>query len=228
MPKIIKRTRLKQTNVNKIVTVNSRTYGKHTRAARGSKKPAVLNDVLAAHAEKTNVINKAAKAVYDILKFYSEGFREGQLWQAILGRMRKAKDTSFENLLQTLEGLELNSRYTINRFGELPLFTVEHKKKVLNIKMELVMRPYLHKNDNCYQYTLIALLFDAKGACIQHSSTSTGWISKNEKVKVFDYNFEKPVHTKYCLFCLELKGGVDGVATNTLASKGMVIVDAEL
>ena len=196
------------------------------RAARGSKTPAVLNDVLTAHAEKTSVINKAAKTVYDVLKFYSEGFKEGQLWQAMLGRMRKAKNTSLENLIQALEGLELNSRYTLKRFGSLPSFTVEHKKKVLDVKMKLGMPPHLNKNDNCYQYALIALLFNAKGVCIHHSSASTAWVSKNEKINTFEFSFEKPAGTKYFLLCLELKGGVNGIETGTLASRGMMIVDA--
>ena len=180
--------------------------------------------MLTAHAEKTIVINKAAKAVYDILKFYSAGFKEGQLWQGMLGRMRKAENTSFENLLQALKGLELNSRYALKRFGNLPLFTVENKKKALDIKMKLSMPPHLNKNDNCYQYTLIALLFNAKGICIHHSSASTAWVGKNEKTNAFEFIFEKPAGTKYSLFCLELKGGKDSIATDTIASRGMVIL----
>jgi hypothetical protein len=93
--------------------VKSRTYGKHIRAARGSKTTATVNDVLSAHAEKTNTLNAAAKTVHDLLKLYSDIFREGQLWQNILSRMRKAKHTDFEELLYTLNGLELNSRYAL-------------------------------------------------------------------------------------------------------------------
>lgn len=34
-----------------------------------------------------------------------------------------------------------------------------------------------------------------------------------------------PVRTKYCLFCLKLQGGVNGIGTDTLANKGLMIVD---
>lgn len=210
-------------NTDGLVLVKSRTYGEHYRAARGTKKTAILNVSLSAQAEKTSVINKAAKAVYDALIFYSEGFREGQLWQAMLSRMRKANNISFENLLLSLKRLELNSRYPIKRFGNIPLFTVDNKKKVLNVQMKLFMPPHLN-NGNCYQYTLVVLMLNSKGVCLQHSVATTEWINKNEKLNTFDFSFEKPARAKYFLFCLELKGGVNGVATNTLASRGIVIV----
>jgi hypothetical protein len=105
-----------QQNANKVIQVRSATYGKHTRAARGSKTTATVNDVLAAHAEKTNTLNAAAKTIHDLLRLYSDIFREGQLWQNILSRMRKAKHTHFEELLYKLNGLEINSRYVLTRF----------------------------------------------------------------------------------------------------------------
>jgi hypothetical protein len=224
MPKKIKRKKQIKTAPDRVVYVNSHTYGRHTRAARGSKTQAVVNDVLAAHAEKTSVINAAAKSVYDVLKIYGEGFREGQLWQNILSRMRKAKGTGFNELLSSLRELELNSRYGIKRFGNVPFVTIDNKKKTLDIKMKPVMPPHLHKNDNCYQYSLIVLLFNSKGICVQHSVQQTEWRNKNEKVYAFDFSFEKPARAKYYLLCLELKGGKDGIATDTLASRGIVIV----
>src|SRR6516164_9593677 len=121
-----KNKKVLERSISDVVQVNSYTYGKHTRAARGSKTIATINDVLSAHAEKTNTLNTAAKAVYDVLKLYSKGFREGQLWQAILSRMREAKLVHFEALLHTLERLELNSRYALTRFGEPPKLSIKN------------------------------------------------------------------------------------------------------
>lgn len=150
MAKKIKNNKQLKRNTSDVVHVNSRTYGKHMRAARGSKTSADVNDVFAAHAEKTSAYNAAAKAVHDVLKLYCEGFREGQLWQAILSRMRKAKRMNFGDLLDTLKGTEINNRCTLKRFGNLPTFVVENNKKVLRIGMKPDMRPHLNKNDNCY------------------------------------------------------------------------------
>jgi hypothetical protein len=61
----------------KAVVINSGTYGRHRRAARGSQTRAVVNDAFAAQANKTKRLNAAGKAAYDVLKLYSNNFREG-------------------------------------------------------------------------------------------------------------------------------------------------------
>ncbi len=209
-----------------VVQVNSRTYGRHLRTARGSKTTTTLNNAFAANAEKTAAINTAAKAIYGVLKLYSQGFREGQLWQAMLSRMRTAVKTNFEALLHTLEGLELNRRYALERFINLPEFIVENNKKALIVEMKAGMPPHLNKNDNCYQYELIVLLFNSKGVCIQHALHQTIWMDKKDKINKQVFSFQKPVQTKYYLLCMHLKSGVNGIVTDTFPSRGMAIVQA--
>jgi hypothetical protein len=215
-----------QRNTSEVVQVNSHTYGKHTRAARGSKTIATINDVLTTHAEKTNTLNTAAKAVYDVLKLYSKGFREGQLWQAMLSRMRKGKSTHFEELLHTLERLELNSRYALTRFGEPPVLSIKNNKRELQIEMHQNTPPHLNKNDNCYQYELIAMLFNSEGVCVQHTMHETKWFNKKEAIHKEVYTIQKPEIAKHYLLCLCLQSGINGIASDTLATKGMAIVSA--
>ena len=213
-----------QQNANKVIQVKSSTYGKHTRAPRGSKTTATVNEVLAANAEKTNTLNTAAKTIYDLLKLYSDIFREGQLWQTMLSRMRKVKDTHFEKLLYTLNGLELNSRYALSRFGYLAMLTIKNNKKELQIEMDQDMPPYLNQHDNCYQYELIGMLFNGKGNCIQHARHATKWFNKKEAMHKQVFNFQKPAGAKYYLLCLHLQSGMHGVARDTFPSRGMAIV----
>jgi hypothetical protein len=217
-----------QRSIIEVVQVNSHTYGKHTRAARGSKTIATTNEVLTAHAENTNTLNTAAKSVYDVLKLYSKGFREGQLWQAMLSRMRKARLVHFEELLRTLEGLELNSRYALTRFGELPVLSIKNNKRELQIEMHQNAPPHLNKNDNCYQYELIAMLFNSKGVCVQHTMYKTKWFNKKEAIHKEVYTIQKPAIAKHYLLCLHLQTGINGIATDTLATRGMAIVAAGL
>lgn len=226
MARKIKNNKSLRRNADDVVRVNSYTYGKHTRAARGSKTTATVNDVLAAHAEKTNTLNAAAKAVHDVLKLYSDIFREGQLWQAILSRMRKAKLAHFEELLCTLNGLELNSQYALTRFGQPPMFSIKNNKKELQIEMDQHIPPHLNKNDDCYQYEIIVMLFNSKGVCIQHARHATKWLNKKEVLHKEVFNFQKPTAAKHYLLCLHLQGGTNGVATDTFPSRGMAIVSA--
>ena len=211
---------------NDDVSVNSHTYGKHTRAARGTMIPAIINDVLAAHAAKTEAINAAAKAVYDVLKIYTTGFRGGQLWQHILSRMRNARSMHFEDLLRSLGGMEINSRYALARFGSVPEFAIEMNRKNMQTEMKPLMPPHLNKKDNCYQYELFVLLFSGKGVCIQHAMQQTKWINDKEAPGKQVFNFEKPANTKYYLLCLHLQGGINGIATDVLGSRGMALMFA--
>ena len=226
MPKKIKRNKLLPPAMHDVVYVNSSTYGKHTRAARGSKTPAVVNNILATYAAKTSALNVAAKSVYDVLKLYSEGFREGQLWQHILSRMRKAASMNFEDLLYSLDGLEINSRYALKRFGSVPMLTIQAGRKEVLIEMKPVMPPCLNKHDNCYQYEIIVLLFNSKGICVQHAVQATGWFNEKEIFNKHVFNFDTPVKVKYYLLCLALQGGINGIARDIFASKGMRIVGA--
>jgi len=224
MAKKIKVNKRYLRDADEVVYVNSHTYGKHTRAARGSKTPVTVNDVLASHAKKTGAINAAAKAVYDVLKLYSGNFREGQLWQHILSRMRKAKSMDPEDLFLSLDEMEINSRYALKRFGNEPMFTIENKKKQLQIEMKPFMPPHLNKNDDSYQYELIILLFNSKGACVHHEAEQTKWFKGKEKPDMQVFNFQKPANAKHYLLCLHLQGGKNGIATGTFGSRGMAVM----
>jgi hypothetical protein len=180
--------------------------------------------VFAACAEKTNTLNAAAKAVHDGLKLYSNIFREGQFWQALLSRMRKTRLTHFEELLYTLNGLELNRRYILTRFGFLPMVAIKNNKKELQIEMDQSMPLCLNQNDNCYQYELIGMLFNSKGVCVQHARHTTKWFNKKEALHQEVFNFQKPAAAKHYLLCLHLQGGVNGVARDMFPSRGMAIV----
>ena len=226
MAKKIKGKKPLHQKANDVVQVRSTTYGKHTRAARGSKTTATVNDVFAANAGKTGIINDAAKAVYDVVKFYSGNFREGQLWQNILSRMRKAKSLDFEDLLSSLHKTEINNRYQLIRFGSLPALAVVHTKRKLRIEIEPYM-PRLTGNDDCYKYAFITLLFNGKGVCVHHSIQETKWLTEDEEAGKEIFVFNSTTGIKYCLLCLGLQGGIERIATDTFSSRGMMLIYPE-
>jgi hypothetical protein len=211
-------------SVKKEVVVNSPAYGRHTRAARGSRTHTTVNDALAAHADKTKRVNTAAKGVYDVLTLYGHGFREGQLWQAVLSRMRKAKHTDFKTLLESLDGLELNSRYALKRFGPLPVVSAWATDNTLNIQLRGEVPSGLLKNSNCRHFELIVPLFDVTGACVQHDVQQTRWLYNNDARIEQIFQFNKPQAAVHYLICLHLQSGVNDIATDVLAGRGMAIV----
>jgi hypothetical protein len=67
-----------------MITVKSKTYGTHERAARGSWKKAKLNDAMKGHSERMIGSNAPAKLILDALAPFRTNFKGGQLWQKLL------------------------------------------------------------------------------------------------------------------------------------------------
>ena len=209
----------------KEVSVKSRAYGIHMRAARGSKTPVEVNKVLKKNAAKTVVINAAAKRVNDLLKGCGKPFKEAMLWQGMLGRMRKAASDDLMKLLKTLEGMELNSKYPLQRFGSGLLALVKWSKKTCAVSLHSSMLTHIKSSDTQYCYELFLLLLGKDEKHDGLLSGRTEWKDKGEADGESTFSFSMPRKMEYYVLCLHLMTGTDGKETGTLASRGMRIVE---
>ena len=210
----------------KEITVMSRAYGVHTRAARGSKTPVALNDVLKENVAKTALINSAAKRVHDLLKICGIHFKEAMLWQVMLSRMRKAISTDITDLLLTLTGMELNSRYPLSRFVYAGAPGVVWSKKKCVVTLQSSMSPRIKTNDTHYLYELYVLTL---GKDVKHDglvSGQTEWREKGSSAREIVFSFDLPHQVLHYVVCLHIMTGKEDKVTGTLASKGMNIISA--
>ena len=98
-----------------VVTVNSRAYGKHERAARGTWKKAKLNDAMKGHSERLIGNNTPAKLILDALAPYKENFKGGLIWQKLVKHFaRQAKEYKDFSVLG-IEHWDLNAAYATAR-----------------------------------------------------------------------------------------------------------------
>ena len=205
------------------VVVKSRTYGVHERAARGSKTPVAINEVLQKNVAKTVVVTGVAKRVHDLLKICGEHFKETMLWQEMLGRMRKAASDDMMGLLMTLKGMELNGKYKLDRFAKPHIKDVEWSKKGCEMVMS---KGYPHwkygDTEYCYEVFLLTLGKEAEKDGLV--SAVSGWIKKEEKEGEIRFEFVVPLKVDYYVVCLHFMTGKDGKETGTLASRGMKVV----
>ncbi|MGB4399744.1 MAG: hypothetical protein WBJ10_10255 [Daejeonella sp.] len=65
--------------------VNSKAYGEHTRARRGSRNKVEINDTLKLHNLLLTGANTPARLVKNEIDYYRAGFPSGQLWQFLVG-----------------------------------------------------------------------------------------------------------------------------------------------
>jgi hypothetical protein len=99
----------------KMVTVNSRTYGKHQRAARGSWKKARLNDAMKGHSERLIGSNMPAKLILDALAPYRTNFKGGQIWQKLVKHFAKQAKLFKDYSVLGIEDWDLNQRYLTSK-----------------------------------------------------------------------------------------------------------------
>ncbi len=209
---------------HKEVTVKSRAYGEHTRAARGSKVPLSINKVLQENVKKTAAINNTAKRVHDLLKHCGEHFKEAMLWQVMLGNMRKAASMDVVDLLTTLKGMELNSTYPLSRYAYPYVSNVVWGKKMCGMILH-TSHPHIKSADTEYRYEMFLLTLGKEAVDDGLVSVMSEWMPKAETDGEIKLSFAVPSKVAYYVVCLHFMTGKNGKATGTLASRGMRIVE---
>ena len=207
----------------KEITVKSRAYGEHTRAARGSKTPVELNAAFTSHVAKTVVVNSIAKRVHDPIKLCGKGFKEAMLWQVMLSRMRKAASNDTQDLLAAITGMELNSKYPLDRFMPTCAPSLEWGKQTCRIRLRDGMSPHIKSSDTQYLYELYLLMLGKEPKHDVLVSGRSEWMEKGRTTGEIVFSFEVPVTMKYYVVCLHFMSGKNGKPTETMASRGMKI-----
>ncbi|MEJ1241970.1 hypothetical protein WBG78_27740 [Chryseolinea sp. T2] len=73
-----------QGTFRKVTQVNSKTWGEHLRAARGTYKKAELNDAFKKSAAETPIANILAKTIKDLFLPHMNDFKDGRMWSRML------------------------------------------------------------------------------------------------------------------------------------------------
>lgn len=210
------------------VVVKSHAYGEHTRSARGSIKPAILNDALVAKGKAVAVINELAREVHNLLKLYAGFFKESMFWQKMLSRMHAAPAVTPVALLGSLAGLELNDRYPLKRFGASFFVTVTSQNGNLAIALKEYNAPRFNSKVTAYRYDVMVLFFNVKGKATGDVLLSSDWFVTNAGADNIQFYITPPEFSNLYLICLRLHGGTGDEAINELGTQGMQIVKAAL
>lgn len=208
-----------------VTFVESKTYGAHTRAARGTHKEAGINGVLQGNADKASKIGPLGSLILRQLKTIEKGFVPGDLWPRMTSRMFKAKSMKKEDLLQSLKGIELNERYQFWKlFSALPVLGISVKNSRLLIEIELLSHPHFSREVKASQYlSEVSVLFlDGKGGCMK-DVMETEWLLFDEELGVYEMAFMVPKGAKYFLVVEGVKGGRDGKEAESFLGRGFRI-----
>ncbi len=142
----------------------------------------------------------------------------------MLSRMRKAKSDDTVVLLKALEGLELNSKYPLERFVHSPSLEVENSKKKITVHFHNSMPPRIKSTDTLYRYELYLLLLAKESQNDVVMMAGSAWMNVGDSSGEMVFTYDLPFTVKHYVLCLHFMSGQDGKATGTLASRGMKIV----
>ncbi len=97
------------------VVVNSKAYGVHQRAPRGSKSRAVLNSAMKANGRRLRKSNIPAKLILDALQPFRENFKGGLLWQRLVKHFAAQAKEGKAYSVSGIENWDLNTQYLTSR-----------------------------------------------------------------------------------------------------------------
>lgn len=98
-----------------MIEVDSKTYGNHLRAARGSKSPAELNDAMKKHGRRLLASAVPAKLIRDALLPFRTNFTGGQIWQRLLKHFALQAKEGRDYSVSGIVNWDLNNEYPTSR-----------------------------------------------------------------------------------------------------------------
>lgn len=197
------------------VTVNSKTYGEHTRAARGTYKKAVLNEAMQAAGRRIARTNIAAKLIRDALTPFLTNFKGGQFWQRLVKHFAAQAKNGEDYSVTGLEFFDINTKYPITNI--LYSRSMEVNIDMPSLSMQLtcnytLTERFLKRKSNLdgMQLTVIALFPDFKENDITVEKAVLPVKKIDDKTP---YSFILPIPaiaTEYML-CWKIEGCIRGI-----------------
>lgn len=216
-----------QGTIYDLTFVESKAYGSHTRAPRGTHKEAECNETLTRNYKRTSVLNAAGSPVNRALKQACGNFIQRNLWEKILSRMRTCKSNEVVELLGTLEGLELNECYALKRFGDPVRTEVKKGQKNLEVLLHRTEHPLFERKlkADCYYYEL-TIIWISKENQYTTESMKTEWISMADPPSSYAFAFKKPKAAQFYLLCLKLQAGKEQRVKDVFPAMGARIIES--
>lgn len=145
------------------IVVNSRAYGKHRRAKRGSHKPLVVTDAMKKAGELTRAANTYAKVINDAFKPFCEDMRDGKRWSRLVALFKTQLHQSGAVQLSGLDKeFYFHRRHSL---GTVLKHRVEISEDTANrfliIKVNFISSAKLKTDADGVELTLIAIFLDA-------------------------------------------------------------------
>ena len=213
-----------QGSIYDLTIVNSKKYGRHARARRGSITPVTINDELEKSKDQLLECNKPAKMIFDALRVEH---KDGDLWQRLLSLFRKQlkEDNGFS--LSGFERFECSTSYSLQKLV-LNEYTITAKP--YNNKMRITLKMHNHptwKKRNYvtgYRPEVIMLFPDFETGVCTKASAHIPVVHFKDDLKPLRFDLPMPAGQKQWLLLLGITACEKNKIITASTHKGMAVV----
>lgn len=213
-----------QGTLQNLTFVNSKAYGSHIRAKRGTHKPAVLNETMQESSNRLLQVNQIASLIF---KGISSEHKDGKLWTRLLSKLRKQLKEKNHIDVQCLLKLECHARHTLDKLlcSHWNVTIAGMTKRQMNIQLYLPEPPVYDKEYmDQFQISLHVLYPDVIKSKLKKETTCSDILNKTSYPKQHSFTIPVPAKATAYLVFLKVTECEDGVALNYPHSTGMCCV----
>lgn len=219
-----------QGTFEKITHVNSRAYGKHIRAARGTHKPAVVNATMQEEGRKLSAANVPAKLFKDAIDPYRHDFAKGMMWQRLVSVFKQQLKLTGQYSFEQLDQFEIYKEYPLTRFTNMNAtmdMVVQKKQKEATLSLHYAA-PVFKKNRKATHYRLqVIALFVLAGKIIAESQVSP-IIEAAPGPHEYRATFMVPKKASQVIWCVKFEICENGAPVPGAPSKAMKVVGVSM
>jgi hypothetical protein len=118
-----------------ITFVDSNAYGAHARAKRGTYTPISLSEGMLKSAEVQKQVNLMAKIIFDAVKSFVPGFKDGKFWARLLSVFRKQQKEGKNYSYKYFDLMEMRLEYPTSKHGYFRLLVEDPNRVQLHYQL---------------------------------------------------------------------------------------------
>jgi hypothetical protein len=213
-------------NISGKVDDNVHVNSKYGQLLRKAPKNAKNTSALERQYNRTGLLNSLAGELNRIIGAYSGTLKPSDFYQALQKRFRKEPLNNRFLLLKQLEGMEVNTTYTLNKLGDTRVTVKDTSKKIM-VQLHILFHPSKYVGTyeaNCYAYEVSLLCWNQSPRPPIHARQFGEWIYLTDGLPEFEFQFSRPAGTVHWLVCVKQQVGVNEEPIPSFCGEGMQII----
>ena len=191
---------------------------------RPDRKLANESEPFKKQASRAAVLNKLASEINNVIRHFHADLRPRDLYQRLLGYLRKESSDNRFMLLQVLKGLEINTRYRFDKLGELNL-DIKREGEQLEIALDVLEHLPNAVKYHSYCYELLLICWTRQDELPRHIRKFTKWIDSHGPKEGFDLQFKFPEGTTHWMLFIHHRGRSGNGDDEFMTGQGMKVLE---